>query len=862
MVAAASPPTSRLAGLDGLRAVAALAVFVHHVGAWSGATVPGFWGNLLGRLDIGVPVFFALSGFLLFRPIVRSVLDGPALTPAGEFLWRRVLRLYPAYWVALALIIAFTTEGFEDVTGAVVNVLLVQIHWPTHSLGPIPQAWSLATEMSFYLALPVLARVMRPLLAGRDRGAQLGGLFLLTVLLYGLSVTFRIIVLGIDGRWTSSMVLWLAANFDYFAIGMALAIAHVGFAPASSARRRLDRWAAPAGLWWLGALGAFLVVSQLMGLGLVLETASWPREMGRQFMYGVIGFALLFPLVFGSEQRSVVRSFVRSGPMEWMGLISYSFSLWHMAFIIHTVVPLDELVESLWDGPRFFSLLVVAGIPTLVVAWLSYLIVERAGMRAQNAVRLPRVDPTRVEAWIGARVAWWQRASYRAQMAVVVGVAAVVRGSYLVFAKLGESIDGTANVFPGDQFYYSHAADALADGDGFVVPYDEFTSPLSGQPAADHPPLTALVAAPASWLAGGADGTNAFAHRVVMSLGGLAVVPVIGYLGREVAGRTVGVVAALLAAVYPGFWVNDGLVMAESLTTLFIAAALWAAVRYRHHPSLRGAVVFGACIGMAGLARSESLLLGALIGVPLVWVTHRSLAQRAVRLGAAGAVAALVVAPWVVPNMMRFEEPVTMSTNDGLTLAGSYNDDVYSGPFIGFWTYNAPALVELDLTGLDQSEVSRVYRDLAVEYVRDNVRETPAVVAARLGRLWSVYQPRQMSELNTGEGREIWVSNLAFTSFYAIAGLAAVGAWYGRRTRSVPTWILLMPVLHVSLMGAAFYGIPRFRVPAEVGLVVLAALGTVRLVSLAACRLKRTSSSRRSSSSPASSSTALSASRS
>ncbi len=66
-----------------------------------------------------------------------------------------------------------------------------------------------------------------------------------------------------------------------------------------------------------------------------------------------------------------------------------------------------------------------------------------------------------------------------------------------------------------------------------------------------------------------------------MTLVGVAVVVVVGLLAREIAGRTVGLVAAGLAAVHPGFWINDGLVMAESLTTLMVAGALWATVRYR-----------------------------------------------------------------------------------------------------------------------------------------------------------------------------------------------------------------------------------------------------------------------------------------
>ena len=239
---------------------------------------------------------------------------------------------------------------------------------------------------------------------------------------------------------------------------------------------------------------------------------------------------------------------------------------------------------------------------------------------------------------------------------------------------------------------------------------------------------------------------------------------------------------------------------------------------------------------------AESLLLAPLIVVPLVWATHRDWAERIARLVAAGFVTALVIAPWVVPNLFRFDEPVTMSTNDGLTLVGANSPQTYEGSAIGFWSLEhaeslRPTIPELD--GADQSVESRIWREEAVAFIRDHLDDQPRVVAARLGRLWSVYRPLQMSDWNTGEGREEWASNLGVIAFYTVVPLAAVGWWRLGRDRAT-RWPL---AVLVTIVGALFYGIPRFRVPAEVGIVVAAAVGLAWLTSLGACPRPRTSSS-------------------
>lgn len=848
--------TERFSELHGLRAVAALLIFFHHVGFQSAASFTSPLGGYLARMDIGVPLFFSLSGFLLFRPMAAAIIEGIPLRPTLDHLWRRALRIYPAFWVALLVIVAFTSQAFADLGATFSTFTLTHIHWPSHVIGPMPQAWSLATEITFYASLPLLARLARPLLANRNRAGRVAGLFGLLAGCYAASLFFRLFVAGMTGSWTSAALLWLPALADYFAIGMALATAHVGFARGTAARRRLDRLAAPAGWWLLCGVALFVVVAQGLGLARGLAVASWPREMLRQFLYGAIGFTLLFPLVFGDSAANRVRRWARGRSLGRLGTISYSIYLWHMVFIVHRWSPLDRLVDEVWDvtvrsgwfdrilgwtgladivDSRFVVLAVVAGIPTLVVSTLSYRFVERPAMAQQRRLRRRLLDPTPTEALIGRLVSGWRAASFQLQLGVIAASALLVRVGYVMLAKRTETL-ASGSVGPGDQFYYSLAGDALADGRGFVVPWHDTSITLglaeasSAAPhAADHPPLTALLASLPGLLPG-PPGSHVLEQRLTMALLGVVAVVLIGLLARAVAGPGVGLVAAALAAVHAGFWVNDGLVMAETLMTLTTAAALLSAVAYNRNPSTGRAVVLGCWVGLAVLTRAEALLLVPLVVAPVIWTSHRDHRIRLSRFVTTLALTAALLAPWVGPNLVRFAEPVFLSTNDGTTLVGANNPQVYGGAAIGFWSLeDVDTGSGSDVASGDQSQVSSRHRRAAFNYARDHLERLPLVVAARVGRVWSLFNPRQMFDWNQGEGRELWASLLAFGGYLVLVPAAAVGWLLARRAR-FHTWPLSAMFIHVTLVAAVFYGLPRLRVPAEIALVVLAAIALQRFL--------------------------------
>ena len=249
-------------------------------------------------------------------------------------------------------------------------------------------------------------------------------------------------------------------------------------------------------------------------------------------------------------------------------------------------------------------------------------------------------------------------------------------------------------------------------------------------------------------------------------------------------------------------------------------AAVLALYRFAEVPSLGRAAGVGAACGVTVLARAELGMLLPLAFLPLV-VRSAGLGTPAklARLAVAGGLAVLLAAPWTLYNLSRFTEPVLFSTNDGLTLVGANCQKVYEGSPIGFWWLPCAFEVEVP-AGADQSEESKVYRDVALDFIGDHTRDLPRVVAARVGRVWGVFSPEQMVFFNTGEGRERPASWAGILSWWVVAPLSVGGALVLRRRR-VALWPLLSTAVAVTVTAMLFYGITRFRVPYEVAAVVL-----------------------------------------
>ena len=366
---------------------------------------------------------------------------------------------------------------------------------------------------------------------------------------------------------------------------------------------------------------------------------------------------------------------------------------------------------------------------------------------------------------------------------------------------------------PNDSLYYSAQGRQLATG----VWFRDF---LGQQPAAEHGPLLPLVLAPFSWME-----DHLRWQRLATVLIGIAVVWMIGILGRAAAGTAVGLIAAGVAAVYPNIWMSDGLVMSESLALLLVTAVLAAQLAFLEHPSRQRAALTGALIGLAALTRSELALLLPR-GIVVVWRWKRPQLLEYAAMSAA--LAALVIAPWVLFNLTRFEQPVLLTTNDGTTLLGAYCDDTFDGVYRAGW-YVGCVLDHPSASIEEPSLRSAAQRRAAMSYARENAEQLPVIAALRLGRMLDLYGVADMERNDIAEERPRWGIRLGVAMFWSLMVLGVVGV---TAVRPPARWVLVMPVVSTVLITVLFYGAHRLRVALEPTLVVAAATGFMVLLRL------------------------------
>jgi 4-amino-4-deoxy-L-arabinose transferase-like glycosyltransferase len=395
----------------------------------------------------------------------------------------------------------------------------------------------------------------------------------------------------------------------------------------------------------------------------------------------------------------------------------------------------------------------------------------------------------------------------------------------------------------GDDLWFHSVANGLVHGRGFSDPFNSVvhgalafgnTGPPS--PTAFHPPLfPALLAIPS------AVGLDSYtAHQIVGCALGAAAIPVMGLVGRRLAGEAAGVAAAAIGALFIPIVARDSLLLSESVYGLLIALTLLCALRLRERPSTRRALELGAVIALAALTRSEALLLLVLLAAPLAFALERGRRLRTFALVCAAAV--VVCLPWCVRNTLQFDQPTLITTGDGSVVAGSNLHSVYYGPSIGYWDfqglYRTPAGRHPDLNEAVQSDR---WRREGIDYARDHASRLPAVVVARVARTWELFpiDPEARFDLANQQFKHIRkLEYPAQVELIAVWVLAVLGALALRR-RGVPFWPFLVPVALVTLVSVLGHGDPRYRHAADVSLVILAGVGLAGMKGRPWARLSR-----------------------
>ena len=306
------PPARRLGnrpGLTGLRAVAIAVVVARHAGeVWPG----GFDASAFGFA--GVDIFFVLSGFLITSLLVGEWSRTRTIS-LGQFYIRRALRLLPALFAFLLVVLIFTP--FEpDVSHRVLAetvglgaVFLGNIAKTLHWQFPLPHLWSLGMEEQFYLLWPVLLLVLLRLRAPRRLvlGLTLGGVVVVDV---------ARVALHAGGDASAFTLFYSPLHSDGLLIGCALGLAYAWeWVPPPDSRRRL------LGAAVLGAAAVFVVVA-VRGAPYVAWGTTWGLTVialaAAVFVYAAIDERPVLPL-----------RFLTWGPVIYLGEISYALYLWH-----------------------------------------------------------------------------------------------------------------------------------------------------------------------------------------------------------------------------------------------------------------------------------------------------------------------------------------------------------------------------------------------------------------------------------------------------------------------------------------------------------------------------------------------------
>jgi peptidoglycan/LPS O-acetylase OafA/YrhL len=375
-----------VASLTGLRGIAALGVFVFHYGYFNPGirldlTVPVIGHALqfpLGFGFAGVDLFFVLSGFLLALPFARATLTGSAHQPLRHYYKRRLLRVFPAYYAQLLIILAvgawFITWRPLDGASLLAHLFMF------FNIGPEPIRpvvgvwWTLPVELSFYLLLPFIASFMRP---GRWLAFLLGGVL--------LSMLYRIWCADHFAAAPEGTIFLAAVHLPgalpEFLLGASAAVLVQWLELNSNKRpdaRVLD------GLFLTGVVLANVWFWKIMlPYGGVFWSGHWSMVIA-PLALGLPLSLIVFSLYRGSR---IGRLLFANPVVYFIGLISYSLYLWHFVVLQQAERVFGETYTSMQGFPKFlFSLSLV-----LLVSTVSYYVFERPFFRL-GARRTPPLE--------------------------------------------------------------------------------------------------------------------------------------------------------------------------------------------------------------------------------------------------------------------------------------------------------------------------------------------------------------------------------------------------------------------------------------------------------------------------------------
>ena len=389
---------SRLAGIEGLRALAAGAIVVYHVWLYSspdGARVErALLDRVLPDLQFGVTLFFALSGFLLYRVFAASILRDAPMPSIRRYLRNRALRIVPVYW-AILLVTAFVLQtalvrdGEQIATGPgfdagllLRSLVFAQNYDPDTIVTGIGPAWTLCVEVVFYLVLPLLALAAWSVArrCSRRSARRLVALappaLLLVVGLSGKAAAVYLVppvgpYEGFLNDWHSVVERSFWCHADLFAFGMVVAVARIDFEDGELRLARHWRALAVAGI-----AGGYLLTARATQFGEQLSYSGYNTLMAAVCAL-LIALVVLAP---ADRARPRLVRLLEWRPLVAAGVVSYSLFLWHEPLVRF----MNEHGLTFGGTAGLAANVVVVGAVALALSALSYRLVEANVLRLKS----------------------------------------------------------------------------------------------------------------------------------------------------------------------------------------------------------------------------------------------------------------------------------------------------------------------------------------------------------------------------------------------------------------------------------------------------------------------------------------------
>jgi peptidoglycan/LPS O-acetylase OafA/YrhL len=336
--AVAPPPGNpRFALFDSLRGLAVLCIIAFHVASITNALARRVVGDALTVLGPQALIqFFVISGFLLYRPFVAARARAVPAPRLGRYARRRVLRIVPAYWVALTVLAIF--PGLAGVfTGDWWRYyFFLQLYSEETAGKGIPVAWSLCVEVTFYALLPFWAMALRRLHLGSGPRAWLRAELVAVAIVMAGGIGVQ--VAAARNLVSDLLATTLLGQCVWLAVGMALAILSVAVDHTEREPRVVRAIVEHSGACWLGAGVAFVALTILLqpaGLLGIVQTLVTKQPVSKTvaaIALGIVMNALLvLPAIFGERAGGLPRRLLAAAPLAWFGVVSYGMYLWHLA---------------------------------------------------------------------------------------------------------------------------------------------------------------------------------------------------------------------------------------------------------------------------------------------------------------------------------------------------------------------------------------------------------------------------------------------------------------------------------------------------------------------------------------------------